>query len=894
MRSRAATLPFWLAPTVILLAALLLRAAGLAYPLLDSDMAIVGLMARQALRGEFPIFFYGEPVGGSIESFLAAPLMALFGSSPLTLSLAPALVSLVFVWVAYLVCRDMWGRPAGLAAMTLAALPPAYLAWLCVAPRGAYIEIPLFSLLALWLTYRIVHRGAGSWACFLYGLVCGVGMWTHFLMVYALAASGLYLLLADWRVLLRRAFPLMLAGFFLGSLPLWIYNLANDWQSLTMLLNGKVKSPAWQVLTDLFRIGFPSLLGVFRDGETRAVLPGLSHLVAGLWGLGLLYLLWSRRRALAGLALGRAQRADGSELFLLMLTMVVLVTTLKGEALGMTRRHLAPVFAAVIPLGAYLLAKVHARWRGLALALGGIVLASNLAGVWQAFPLFDAGEREQARDAMRERLAITQAMAEAGATRAYAPDFWVGPLLTFYAQERVLAVRPQISLDMFYEPHLLAVGQAPQVAWLCWRETPGVERMLKAMGASYKTLRGGPYFCFHDIKAPPRGTMRVPSRLWRAQASQHGEDAGLAFDGDALTRWSPLAPQVPGQSFELDLGQVEPGLCMVRLASGRDDDEPASLSLELSLDGLNYERVAKMGMIAYPLYWDAGRAQTGPGRPRLDISFAPRAARYLRLTQTGASAESYWSLQELAVFRAAPVQEKPSARQAVDLAQTLGARRIYADYHPASFVPADLRPLKFPVPRAKDWPMDLEPEDVLPRDLTGLAVLVETAHAEQTAAFLENRRIRFSRQDAGGYALFTGLDDWGGRLAALSPAKVEAALSSPEQGGDASTGQALLLEMERVEEVAGLALECSPRQAGQLAQATLSLSSDGRQWSQVEFSLAGAGPLIFMGDHLASAKPGSLRLYFHPRQARLARLDLPASLDPAPRGFAFLAAPSPN
>ena len=46
---------------------------------LDADEAVVGLMARGILHGTLPVFFPGQGYGGTQESFLAAPLVAVFG-----------------------------------------------------------------------------------------------------------------------------------------------------------------------------------------------------------------------------------------------------------------------------------------------------------------------------------------------------------------------------------------------------------------------------------------------------------------------------------------------------------------------------------------------------------------------------------------------------------------------------------------------------------------------------------------------------------------------------------------------------------------------------------------------------------------------------------------------
>jgi len=83
-------------------------------PGLDSDQAINGLMGRHILRGEFPIFFYGQDHTGALENYLAALSFALFGASRLTLNLVPAAEALLLLTLVWAVTREAFGsRAAG-------------------------------------------------------------------------------------------------------------------------------------------------------------------------------------------------------------------------------------------------------------------------------------------------------------------------------------------------------------------------------------------------------------------------------------------------------------------------------------------------------------------------------------------------------------------------------------------------------------------------------------------------------------------------------------------------------------------------------------------------------------------------------------------------------------
>ena len=67
----------------------LLLALYLAFPRLDADQAITGLMGAYVLRGEFPIFFWMQDHAGVPESYAAAPLFFVFGISRRVLDLVP-------------------------------------------------------------------------------------------------------------------------------------------------------------------------------------------------------------------------------------------------------------------------------------------------------------------------------------------------------------------------------------------------------------------------------------------------------------------------------------------------------------------------------------------------------------------------------------------------------------------------------------------------------------------------------------------------------------------------------------------------------------------------------------------------------------------------------------
>ena len=79
----------------------------------DSDEAVVGLMARHILHGQFTTFFWGQGYGGSQEALLTAPIFAVFGSSWLALRLVPIALSAVTALLVWRVGLRLMGERAG-------------------------------------------------------------------------------------------------------------------------------------------------------------------------------------------------------------------------------------------------------------------------------------------------------------------------------------------------------------------------------------------------------------------------------------------------------------------------------------------------------------------------------------------------------------------------------------------------------------------------------------------------------------------------------------------------------------------------------------------------------------------------------------------------------------
>ncbi|HKS70164.1 MAG TPA: glycosyltransferase family 39 protein, partial [Ktedonobacterales bacterium] len=135
-----------LALAALLRLALILRG----WPSLDSDEAVVGLMARHILHnGEYPDFFWGQFYLGPLQAYAAAALFAVFGASLVALRLPALLFTLGALAGVYALGRAAYGRAVGLLALAWLALGPPYALIRQIVADGGHQEMLLLAAMVL-------------------------------------------------------------------------------------------------------------------------------------------------------------------------------------------------------------------------------------------------------------------------------------------------------------------------------------------------------------------------------------------------------------------------------------------------------------------------------------------------------------------------------------------------------------------------------------------------------------------------------------------------------------------------------------------------------------------------------------------------------------------------
>ena len=366
----------------------------------NADETVFGLMALRISRGqEWPVFCWGAHYAGAVVSYLAAPLIVLFGTTELAIKAASLPFALGGIAVAGLWGRRVAGATGGVLCALLVAVPLPVFFRFSVMSHGGYPETFLLGT-AFWLLLLAGEaeedpiRRRKIWA--LAGFVAGVGTYILWMILPFLAAGVAAVFFSPSRGDLPARIRHAALPCLLGILPLLLYNVVHP---LASFLRAGGRAAGETSLRD--PIGYARELDT---GLGELFAPWGGHAAAGLAIVFLLAVGFLRRRDLAG------------RMILLFLPFWFAFAGLTGLDRA---RHWTPLYLAValaIPL----------LPRPVAAAIGGFVLLANVA----AIPI-DRAPRE-------DPVACIAAALDAKGTDRVLAGYDIAYPLTYRTGERIL------------------------------------------------------------------------------------------------------------------------------------------------------------------------------------------------------------------------------------------------------------------------------------------------------------------------------------------------------------------------------------------------------------------------------------------------------------------------
>jgi 4-amino-4-deoxy-L-arabinose transferase-like glycosyltransferase len=168
---------------------------------------------------------------GTLKAWIYRPILKWFHPGAWSLREPMLLAGALSIWLFYLLLKRMAGERAAIIGSILLATDSVYLLTTCF-DWGPVTLQHLLIIGGLWLLLRFYQeQTSGSLAAGAFLL--GLALWDKALAAWMLSGMGIAALLLFWRqirglITWRRA-AICVAAFLLGSLPLWTYNVRNDW-----------------------------------------------------------------------------------------------------------------------------------------------------------------------------------------------------------------------------------------------------------------------------------------------------------------------------------------------------------------------------------------------------------------------------------------------------------------------------------------------------------------------------------------------------------------------------------------------------------------------------------------------------------------------------------------
>lgn len=609
----------------------------------DGDTSIVGLMAQ---HGRAAATFWGQPYGSPLEAWLAAPFVAWLGPTPGAVRWPAFLLSLCLAPLAAALAARL-ARTASAPAALLLACPPAYFLLLAAQPPPFYPSLlvleGLLLLGALELGRRLATERADArllLAAPAWGLVAGLALWTHLLSAAFVVPALLWL---TWqaaaaarrggaRLALLVALGLLATGVLAGSAPWWL-RLAGDPSATAVLSLADQQAPGatWRHLAGLLPRLHEPLLGILGAHVPLTADDPEQRVSLSLFGTVVLLVLNAGSLAGAAAAL-RADRTAVTPCALparsvaLLLASVVATTVVAFpwplRAGPETLRFLTPAYlplAVLVAYGASHGPRPRRAWLTL-LPLVALHLqpAQALLATWRQ-------AAEQGRPLLPDCRPLLRQLEQAGVRHAWA-SYDTAWCLTYLGAGRVVASQPwNERFPDWPLPYLDTLRRAQDAAWIL---VPGVdfalpeparfERRLRDLGARFQHAQVGPAHVYTAIQAP-----------FVSPAERLGTTAALG-DGDLHTR--TLEPGRGATTWTLPEPRALEALTL--LGALGPPGLPDGMSLEVSADGVRFERVVRLrpGLAARELVWFDRQLQPWTGLGALTVWLQGRTVVAVRVT----------------------------------------------------------------------------------------------------------------------------------------------------------------------------------------------------------------------------------------------------------------------
>ncbi len=897
---------------LVILLGIAIRTAHYKWDIYDSDEAIVGLMAMHILSGEkFPVFNYGYPKLGSLEAYITAVMFRLFGISILSHRMALLFLSAVYMAAMYfLAVRLFKSREVGFWTLCFILICPSYLCFWNLAGRAVYQESLTLGTLIFLFLHQAVWRNEKRALFFLaFGVLIGIAWWTGGLVLYYILPVAIFLFIKDKLILFRRNFWIMASGFFIGSIPFWLYQLQTSSESMLFYSPGQ-SSFSFQVITDLVRYGLPYILSIGPISMGEGFLCKLSLLMEVIFLAALFHLFWKYRKGFFSMMKLSIRGIEGPELIFCFVIVIALIFSFSRYSRG-NYRVLLPIYTAIPMVFASLVVSLGKHRKYTAYLVAGIVLFFSLySTLCYGIEAFRQGKSRGDRFGLPPVEGFAKYLIERGINRCYSGSY-LALKLGMASKGKIICAAPY---NYRYPPYeeILNAGRNPVFILHKWQVEIFIDAM-KSLGSSFDMEEYGKFVILKDFRRPEENLHEFSPEGWKTAASRNESSSAFAYDRNISTKWSPERSQRAGEYFKLDLGKIKKARKIVIIidSSNRTNflrafESPLGFDLELSVDGNKWEKIFHL-----PDYGAAGGIFWSDCRPfqkafdgRIEL-FLPEDSecRYIKFVLTNNHPAYGWTINEIFVYGQEENQpdeenslqqifrEETPHEKVLEFLTKHRIKKIYAGYWLSSWIYlASGKKIRCVAPyNMMKYPKVGNPDRVVD-SWKDTAFAVEKENAASIEKALNSSGISYSREEIGKYRVYYDFKHGKSKCGVkLKPSGWKASTSNHGMDernafdGDLSTrwgtgapqkpGMYYELDMGRSYILRGVSFALGKFWYDYARGYRAEVSDDGKSWKELEEN-GWCGKYYWSGTHLLRFHEAGINISCKPVKARFIRITL--------------------
>ena len=632
---------------------------------ISSEEAWVGAMSMGILRGEFPIVYWGQTYMGTQQSFIDAPLVFLFGAKAISIRVYPFVFGLLFIYLSYLLARQIYNKDVALLTVILLAVPSPYILMTSVMiPPDNHLAIITLGSLALLITSSLVftenpNKKAVKYA--LLGFILGYSFWLHILIINYIVVILFFLFLKDKLLIFRRNFWLFLLSFIIGSFPIIWHNITHDFSSFYLTYGTSLNRAMWNLRnvftkTSHFVLGLRVML--YGDNWNYIDLPAaliwLTSLVLTVLVLIVLVLKFKNIWRICILSL---RNVHGTAMLFAIVFISIYVYCRSGRSHWWSTRYLLPVMSALPILFAYGLWEIKKKSKFMSCCFLSIILTANIWGCIYLTKAWGNPDIVANKLDLPDMTSLKGFLKEQGIKHAYA-HYWISYRLTYETNEEVICSQPfNDRFDGVPIPFIEGVRNSKNTAYILYPNfgiKPEIfEDYFKIIGGTYKKKGLDKFTVFYSFVPPYKDNdllEEIPSTDWQVSSNFNTGQAYNAVDRDINTRWGSASPQKPKMYYNIDLGKKY-FISKIRFDLGKFlSDCPHGIIVYTSLDNNNWEKAINIPKTRGCPFWDKSHPVFWFRNDYFSISFEPVKARYIKVEQTSYDRRHDWSIAELYIY----------------------------------------------------------------------------------------------------------------------------------------------------------------------------------------------------------------------------------------------------